>query len=105
MTRNNEARPRIWPIEDGLRPRSANHSGMNAFTAVTVNTAAMNCATRKPGVMEIALSSVAAGMGTAVMGGDLLNLTRHRGDAIASIGGKRLKQAEVLQEHRIGGED
>jgi len=27
--------PPFWPIASALRPRSANHSGMNAFTAVT----------------------------------------------------------------------
>jgi hypothetical protein len=42
ITRNNEARPSTWPIEEALSPRSANQSGMNAPAAVTANTAAMN---------------------------------------------------------------
>ena len=63
------------------------HSVMNALTAVTVNTAAMNWPTRNPGVMS-------AG---AVQRRDFPHLARHRRDPVAAIGRQRLQQPEVLQ--------
>ncbi len=46
-----------------------------------------------------------AGSGGALHGGEFADLARHGSDAVAPVGGQCLQQAEVLEEHRVGGND
>src|SRR4051794_7511105 len=96
-TRSSAAAPSTWPISPADRPRSENHSGMKAAMALAAKYAPRNAATRAAADM--------ARSGGALQGRDFPHLARHRRNAVAAVGGQRLQQAEILQEHWIGRQD
>ena len=75
-------------MADAHRPRSANHSGRNATIAL-----AREIGSQERGDPH---SRRHRGSGRLLNGGDFADLAGHRGNAVASVGGQCLQQAQVL---------